>query len=229
MTRNRNGADKEHDLSTQDATMNAMDAELAAEMGDELGAVPLGLGVKHLPAVPSVREVRTLLECASGEPRDYLMVRLLYYTGIRVSELVALRFVDVSFDEATLFIRGGKEKRDRYVCVDATSLKLIRQWQGERPPSEPVIGLETSQIEHLVHDYGLKAGLVQKYEAMERSFSPHSLRHSFATHRHDAGMDLVALKRLLGHQFLSTTLIYVETSMRHLRKQYRKTDPLQKK
>lgn len=213
----------------RNAAIRAMDREIADELADEIGDVPVELAVKQLPAVPSVREVRTLLDCAKVEPRDYLMVRIFYYTGIRVAELSALTFADVSQDDETVFVRRGKGGYDRYVLIDSRTLKLIHDWQGSRPVSHPVIDLDTRQIDRIVHDYGRLAGLVQKYEAMGRSFSPHSLRHAFATHRYDAGMDLATIQKLLGHHFLTTTMIYVQMSMRHLRKEYHKTDPLRER
>ena len=199
--------------------------ELASELRDEIGNLPIEDAIKHLPAVPSVREVRTLLDCAKDEPRDYLALRIFYYTGIRLSELEKLRFADV-FDDGSALVREGKGGWDRYVCIDARTHALIRSAQASNALSDRIINVHARQIEHLVAHYGRLAGLVQKYEAMTRSFSAHSLRHAFATHRYDAGMDLFVIKRLLGHRFLSTTLIYVRTSMRHERKQYLKTDPL---
>lgn len=210
----------------RNAAIRAMDREIADELADEIGEVPIEMAVKQLPAVPSVREVRTLLDCARVEPRDYLIVRIFYYTGIRVAELTGLAFADISQDDETVFVRGGKGGYDRYVLVDGRTLKLIQEWQGSRPVSDPVIDLEPRQIGRIVHDYGRLAGLVQKYEAMGRSFSPHSLRHAFATHRYDGGMDLATIQKLLGHRFLTTTMIYVHVSMRHMHKEYHKTDPL---
>lgn len=211
------------------ATYRAMDREIAAELADEIGEVPIEMAVKQLPAVPSVREVRTLLDCARVEPRDYLMLRIFYSTGVRVAELSGLVFADVSQDDETIFVREGKGGYDRYVLIDARTLKLIHEWQGSRPVSDSIIDLQPRQMGRIVHEYGRLAGLVQKYEAMGRSFSPHSLRHAFATHRYDAGMDLGTIQKLLGHRFLTTTMIYVQTSMRHLRKEYDRTDTLRER
>jgi integrase/recombinase XerD len=205
--------------------LNGMLTEIAMELQDELGVLSLELVGKRLPAVPSAREVRTLLDCAKDAPRDYLILRLLYFTGMRVGELANVRFADVSHDEGTIFVRAGKGDKDRYVCVDAKTLRLVRQAQGSRPLDEIVVEVQERQINRVVDEYGRCAGLVQKYEAMLRSFSPHSLRHAFATHRYDSGMDLAVLQKLLGHRYIGTTLIYVETSMRQVRKQYRQTNP----
>lgn len=123
-------------------------------------------------------------------------------------------------------MREGNGGRDRYVCVDAESLHLVHEEGKDKTLADRMVELRSREIDRIVHEYGKRAGLVQKYEAMGRSFSPHSLRHAFATHRHDAGMDLAIIQKLLGHRFLATTLIYVETSMRLARKAYHKTDPL---
>lgn len=208
------------------AAVGVTAGEMLAEMRAEFGDLATGLPMKHLPGVPTVREVHALLDSAKDEPRDHLILRILYYTGVRVGELEALRLADMSFYDGTAFVRGGKGNKDRYVCVDERTLKLVRDWQGDRPLSDAVIGLKSRQLERVVVHYGRVVGLVEKFEAMDRSFSPHSLRHAYATHRYDAGMDLAVLMKLLGHCFLSTTLVYVETSMRHARRVYRKTDPL---
>ncbi len=105
-------------------------------------------------------------------------------------------------------------------------MELVAKWRGRSKLSASVVGLQPRQIHHLMREYGLQLGLAQKYDAMLRSFSPHSLRHAFATHRYDAGMDLAILQKLLGHRYLTTTMIYVETSMRHAAKSYRKSDPM---
>jgi integrase/recombinase XerC len=207
-------------------TAHSMAREMLEELHDEMGELTLETAVKHLPAVPSVREVRALLEAARKDPRDYLVMRTLYATGVRRAELAAMRIADVSHDDATIFVRNGKGSEDRYVCVDLETLKRLRAWQGDRPVDDLLFGVKPQMVEHIVVTYGREVGLVQKYAAMERSFSPHSLRHAFATHRYEAGMDLAALQQLLGHRYLSTTLIYIHTSLRHLQKQYRKTDPL---
>lgn len=202
-------------------------AEIVAELRDEFGGdLPIEVALKKLPATPSTREVRELIESARDHPRNYMILRLFYYTGVRVSELAHLCFADVSYDAGTVFVRSGKEDRDRYVFLDEHTLELVRRWQGERPPSDSVVGIRQRDLAALVTKYGKKVGLVQKYAAMGRGFSPHSLRHAFATHRYDMGMDLYVLMKLLGHQYVSTTLIYVQASMRHIRKAYRKTDPL---
>lgn len=207
---------------------HAMAAEIASELEDEMGPLSLELAVKALPAVPTVREVKSLLLAAQSELRDYLAMRIPYYTGVRVGELAAFCLADF-FDDGTALVRQGKGGYDRYVCVDPKTLALVRKLHGSKDPAKPVLGVGERQIERIVRDYGLQTGLVQKYEAMARSFSPHSLRHAFATHRYNNGMDLFTLQKLLGHRYLTTTLIYVQTSMHHIAAQYRKTDPLREK
>jgi integrase len=88
---------------------HAMAAEIAAELADEMGDLDVDLARKTLPAVPTVREVRSLLDVTRPEARDHLIMRLLYYTGIRVGELAALCFADVRDDE-TIFVRRGQRR-----------------------------------------------------------------------------------------------------------------------
>jgi integrase/recombinase XerD len=210
-------------------TLSAIEMEIARELEPELGERAWLAPVRQLPAVPSVPEVRRLLDCAKGYPDDYLILRLFYYTGMRVGELSNARYADVSFDDETIFVRGGKGNQDRYVCVDPRTLELVQSLRGDRKLSDRIVPKNTRQLNLIMDEYGKRAGLVQKYEAMSRSFSPHSLRHAFATHRYNAGMDLAVLQKLLGHRFLATTLIYVHTGIHQEQKQYRKTDPLRER
>src|SRR5690242_18747782 len=97
------GSDIDDEDEPEEATANnAALEELAAELADEMGDFSLALAAKRLPAVPSVREVEALLECARNEPRDYLMLRILYYTGVRAHEMSNLTFADISHDDGTV-------------------------------------------------------------------------------------------------------------------------------
>ena len=199
--------------------------EVFEELVDELGDA--ALTGKHLPAVPTRREIRRLIQ-AARPPRDRLIMRLLYATGVRVGELVKLQAADVRSD-LTVFIRSGKEDKDRYVCVDPATMRMLERWIAADPNRESLLDISVRQVNRLVKEYAGPLGLVEKYEQMNRSFSPHSFRHAFATHSYENGMDLYVLKKLMGHEFLTTTEIYVATSMRYARKVYRKTNELCRK
>lgn len=197
--------------------------EIYEELVDELGEE--ALHGKRLPCVPSPREVRDLIEVAPPV-RDRLIIRLLYSSGMRVGELTALKKAHVRPSQRLVFIDKGKGTKDRYVCVDPKTMRMLKDWLEDKPEEAHVFDVEDRQINRIVKKYGDVLGLVKKYDAMGRSFSPHSLRHSFATHCYENHMDLLTLRKLLGHRYLTTTEIYIYTAMKYTRKVYRHTHEL---
>lgn len=211
------------------AYRNAL-AEIRAELLAELGKVATAKVQrgKMLPAVPGRDEMQALL-AAPDNGRDRLIIRLFYATGVRVAELAALSYGDLTPGEGTIFVRKGKEHKERLVCADPETFERLLAWQkmarDGKPATGEIFGLTTRQLERVVTHWGNQVGLVKKYRDMQRSFSPHAIRHAFATHSYERGMDLYALKKLLGHQFLETTEIYVQVAMAHTRHVYLKTGP----
>ncbi len=193
------------------------------ELADELEPAELVAGLR-LPAVPSRSEVEMLV-AAPDNDRDRLIFRTLYATGIRVGELAALTFADLDYEARTLLIRSGKDDIDRYAVADVETMRALRARQGDQPASGSVFGLGVSGIQKMMAKWGQQTGLLQKYEAMGRRLSPHSFRHAFATHLYENGCDLLALKHLLGHQFLSTTEMYIHTAAGRWRSAYAAAHP----
>lgn len=200
------------------------DQEWAVELGDEVTDTAKLEG-KRLPAVPTRAETLTLLQ-VPDDPRDQLIFRTLYSTGLRVGELTTLVFADLRPTENSLFVRSGKGDKDRYALVDPDTMAQLVAWQCQQPPAAPVFPITDRQIERLVEKWGKKTGLLQKYEAMGRNLTPHSFRHAFATHCYENGMDLFTLKKLIGHDYLDTTEIYIEPSIAVWRAEYARTHPL---
>ncbi|MBI2264684.1 MAG: tyrosine-type recombinase/integrase [Armatimonadetes bacterium] len=93
----------------------------------------------------------------------------------------------------------------------------MKRWQEEAAGKleDSVFGLTLRQLRRIVERAADIVGIPQRYKAMERIFSPHSLRHAFATHSYENGMRVLTLKKLLGHEFLGTTEIYIFTAIRH--------------
>ena len=160
--------------------------------------------------------------------RNNLISRILYATGIRGEELENLKVCDLNYDQGTVFIRAGKGDKDRYVCCDEETFRLIRKWCEEQKKgiADPVIGLTVRQIRRVVEEAGRITGIAKKYEAMGRVFSSHSLRHAFATHCYENGIRTLSLKKLMGHEFLATTEVYLYTSMRYEVEEFKKVGPL---
>lgn len=187
---------------------------------------------KILPKFLDVEKVvKLLLAPDEKEPsglRDRAVMETLYSTGIRVSELVGLDITDVDFISgvAKVFGKGSKE---RMVPIGDTALSAIRKYlekRGKRAPKEKdAIFLNKSgrrltdrSVRRIIDKYIRACGIQEK-------ISPHSLRHSFATHLLDRGADLRSVQELLGHMNLSTTQIYTHVTTKRLKAVYDKAHP----
>ncbi len=204
--------------------------EIRHELRELWGGPPYDRGDK-LPATLAREECRELMTAYKEGKwafRNNLISGIFYATGMRGEELENLQVCDLFYDQGTIFVRAGKGDKDRYVCCDEETFRLIRQWCEEQKKglADPVIGLSVRQIRRIVEEAGEITGIAQKYAAMGRVFSSHSLRHAFATHCYENGMRTLTLKKLMGHEFLTTTEIYLYTSMRYEVEEFKKVGPL---
>ncbi len=186
--------------------------------------MPLELRVASGKLSPG--QVRRLLGCAVGHPRDYLLLRLLYFTGLRRAEVVALRVGDILWEIPALFIRSGKDDKDRYVLLDPTTCELLRSYvQG--------VELRREIFPHTgkwVHDtfliYGNRSGLIGEFQSQGLRLSPHSLRYAFASHLYNNGLSLELLAELMGHDLMSDTALYVAPPLERMEAAYEACQPL---
>jgi integrase/recombinase XerC len=188
---------------------------------------------RRLPAFLDEQQTVRLLETPTKERwlglRDRAILETLYSTGIRVSELTGLNLEDLDEISGTLVVRG-KGKKERLCPVGETALKAVRTYLARRPTgkklrvpyalfvSQKGTRLTVRQIDRLLARYVQAAGLPS-------AVSPHSLRHSFATHLLDRGADLRSVQELLGHASLSTTQIYTHVTAQRLKKIYDQAHP----
>lgn len=196
--------------SAVDQALNAI-RFLYAEMYHQpfaLKDIPRPKMEQRLPVVLSRDEVKQIA-IAAGNPKHRLMIEVMYAAGLRVSEIVQVRVKDVDLEKLTLSVRGGPGKKDR-VSVMAESLRdaLSRQMAGKRSsdylfPSERGGALTTRSVAKF-----FKAAL--DTSGVQKDATPHSLRHSFATHLLEAGTDIRYIQQLLGHARLETTRIYTK-------------------
>ncbi|MHA2294888.1 MAG: site-specific tyrosine recombinase/integron integrase [Candidatus Hodarchaeales archaeon] len=182
---------------------------------------------KSLPKTVTVEEVKKLLD-STENLRNRLILLLLYSTGLRVSELANLSVDDVQFDEELIKVVRGKGSKDRVVPLNinvATLLKkYIEQTTNSRRDNSAFInkygsGLTPRSIQRIVKGCKERAGL-------DKKVTPHVLRHAFATHLIEGGVDIRLIQELLGHSSLSTTQIYTHVSLSHLRKAYNLGHPV---
>jgi integrase len=195
--------------------------EIEAELKPEIREIKAK--EKKLPAVLSREECQELIRAyKKGKlaSRNNLLLRLLYATGMRVEELEGLRFCDLNWDRGTIFIRSGKGGKDRYVCADKETFEGLKRWQRGKRLEDSIPGVKKRQLRRIVERAGELTGVSEKYEAMDRVFSTHSFRHAFATHLYEGGMSIFAIKKLLGHEFLTTTELYINCTIEQARKEY---------
>ncbi len=180
---------------------------------------------KALPTFLNVGEVELLLSSIFNK-RDLAIVRLLYASGLRVSELVSLN--KDSIEGNRVRVTSGKGKKDRIVFVDDGTLQLIDEYVGERTDEDSALfvnkrgkRLTDRYIEILVKMHAKRAGISKKV-------TPHTLRHTFATHLLQNQANIVVIKDLLGHASLSTTQIYTHVTDEYKKEIYENSHPLSK-
>ncbi len=189
---------------------------------------------RKLPDVLSVAEMEGLLNAPDPDSalywRDRSILEVLYATGMRVSELVALGMGDVDLGEGTCVV-FGKGAKERMVPLGTFARRALERYLAEvRPGLEKGKGGGKVFLNHRGRPLTRMAiwSLVKKYAAragVQRDVSPHTLRHTFATHLLEGGADLAAVQELLGHADISTTQIYTHVDREYLREVHRTFHP----
>ena len=194
---------------------------------------------KHLPRVLTKDDAAALMEFPAGQTggslRDRALLETLYSTGARVSELVGINLEDLRASEGLVHLRG-KGRKERIVPIGAVALQAIQAYLNQQPKTEsrdlttkpqrvssPIFRnnrggrLTTRSVARIVARYSNRLAC--------GSVSPHTLRHSFATHLLDEGADLRSIQEMLGHASLSTTQKYTHLAIDQLLAVYDKTHP----
>ncbi|MDD5177911.1 MAG: tyrosine-type recombinase/integrase [Candidatus Nanoarchaeia archaeon] len=172
---------------------------------------------KSNPEVLSRDEIFLLIKNAKSQ-KTKLIIELLYSTGLRVSELVRLKTDEINFKEKTIRVKAGKGSKDRMTIVGGKVLKELERYLQTLPsenvwifPGQGRDILTTRNIQKIIQNTAMKAGI-------KKRVTPHTLRHSFATHLLENGTDIRLIQELLGHSQLSTTQIYTHVSQEQIKK-----------
>ena len=190
---------------------------------------------KNLPSFVEEENVNSLLDSWEMDDsflkwRDFLIIELFYFTGIRLSELIQLRISDISFDGLTIKVLG-KRNKERLIPLTANLVTDIRTYLELRSrdffpfqPQDFLFITPKGRPVYAVLVYRVVKRYLQLVTHLEKR-SPHILRHSFATHMLNHGADLNAIKEILGHANLSATQVYTHNTFEKLKKVYKQAHP----
>jgi integrase/recombinase XerC len=183
---------------------------------------------KRLPSFLYPEEVIKLLNAVNlklrNGARDLAILELIYASGMRVGEVAKLRADNIDLESGEVLVQG-KGDRERIVLIGSHAISSIKKYLEARPADDKTLflgrtgsRLTSRSIERMIRKYALKAGLAKRV-------TPHTLRHSFATHLLNGGADLKIVQELLGHSSLSTTQIYTHLTKEKLKSIYDKAHP----
>jgi len=189
---------------------------------------------RKLPHFLTTQQIATLLAAPANTTlgvRDRALLETMYSAGLRVSELVGLNDGDLQLDEGVVRVRG-KGRRERMAPLGSYALRALRAWLRRRPLADSERQGALAPV--FVNKFGRRlttrsvARMLEKYLAqtgLDHRTSPHTLRHSFATHLLDNGADIRSVQELLGHKSLVTTQIYTHLSTANLLEAYERAHP----
>jgi integrase/recombinase XerD len=180
----------------------------------DFNGIPLPKKDKRLPEVLTKDEVRNLID-STDTIKSRLILSLLYSTGLRVSEIVNLKVEDLNLGEKTGWVRKGKGSKDRLLMMSESLAEEIKDYLASRKENKYIFSKEkpltTRNIQKIIQGTRKRAGINKKV-------TPHTLRHSFATHLLEQGIDIRVIQEMLGHSSLSTTQVYTHVSSDQLKK-----------
>lgn len=198
---------------------------------DPAAAIPGPSIAKKRPAPLKVDEVMTLLRTSlagrteAAQRRDNAIMELFYASGMRRAELAGVRLADVDLAERTIRVTG-KGNKERLVVINRAAADAIEAYLRVRPRSaDPALflgrggkALTPKHVWRIFRD-------IYRVSGIQKHASPHTLRHSFATHLVENGVDLETVRELLGHESLATTGVYLQLAMGHKRRAYDEAHP----
>ena len=183
-------------------------------LGKEFSQIKMPKKERKLPEVLNKEEVRELIDSADNR-KSRLIISLLYSSGLRVSEIVNLKVEDLNLGDGLGWVRRGKGNKDRLFSLSKDLANELKEYIREKNYKTYVFSSEkpltTRNIQKIIKGTRERAGIKKKV-------TPHTLRHSFATHLLEDGTDIRMIQVLLGHSSLNTTQVYTHVSSAELKK-----------
>ncbi|MBI2449018.1 tyrosine-type recombinase/integrase [Candidatus Pacearchaeota archaeon] len=203
---------KDKSKSTVSLAVSAIRFMFQEILKKQLSNIKIPKKEKKLPTVLTKEEVKQLLNSCDTK-KSHLIISLLYSSGLRVSELVNLKPEDLDIEESTGWVRRGKGKKDRLFIMSKEISKQL-SFYLENSVNSYIFSkykpLTTRNIQKIVSSVAKKAGI-------KKRVTPHTLRHSFATHLLEQGTDIRIIQEILGHSNLQTTQLYTHISKEQIK------------
>ncbi|MBA7573495.1 Tyrosine recombinase XerC [subsurface metagenome] len=192
--------------------------------------------IRDLKGYLELEQVERLIAVATN-PRDRLLIRIPWRTGIRVSELIGIRVQDIDFDNRAIVIKvqkmrkkdGKTIERRRVVPVDQGTLDMVKEyleWRKQFPyKGDLLFPITRQRVDQIFWKLGTRAGIERIGDpavSQHTRLHPHHLRHSFAIHCVKHGMTIERLQKILGHSSPTTTSVYLQYSLKDLHEDYDK-------
>lgn len=203
------------------------DGYIENDISDLIGAPKKAKILPKTLKLRTIRELLDLTELDANSLRDRTIIQLLYASGLRVSELTGLKYSSVDYSKREIKVMG-KGRKERVVPVDEGTLNLLRRYAGANSGKSKAgsffflkkdgTPVSTDSVRRVIKKYARPLGMAE-------GVSPHTLRHSFATHLLESGADLRSVQELLGHVDLSTTQLYTHLGKAKLKEVYKLTHP----
>jgi len=207
---------KQYSSSTINLAHNALAFYYGRILRKRVGDIPYQKREQRIRVFASPEEIENMIN-ALDNTKHKLIISLLYASGVRVSELVSLKIEDIDLQKRLLKVRQGKGNKDRHTILSKVVVELIRSYLSTRPyESNYLFASSDGHITPRTVEEVLKQAC-QKAR-ITNPLTPHSLRHSFATHHMEQGTKTKYIQQMLGHKDIRTTRIYEHISTKHLEK-----------
>lgn len=174
----------------------------------EIEKVPRPRKTRHLPKVLTVQQVQTLIEYAPSEPIR-IAIFMMYGSGLRVGETSRIRLQDFELANLRVWVRDGKGRKDRHTIIADRMVPIVEAKRKNGSAADFLLpGYQRRHMTVRAIQRGFKQAVIRA--GLPSWITPHKLRHSFATHLLESGVDVVYIQKLLGHHLLQTTAIYTK-------------------
>ncbi|WP_363321659.1 tyrosine-type recombinase/integrase [Plebeiibacterium sediminum] len=175
---------------------------------DIIADVPYPKATKFLPLIPTGKELLQLFNAAKS-PKHRLLLKVIYSAGLRKSEIINLKIEHLDFKNHRIYIKDSKGNKDRYTVLAQSLIPEIQQYLQQFQPKEYLFNGRYKGKPY--SDEAVKWGFQYALDrsGIEKHFTPHSLRHAFASHLLAMGVDIVSIQKMMGHDDIRTTMVYL--------------------